>query len=125
MAYTANAAQQYRQNSVLTATPADLTLRLYQGLVKFLRTALTGIEQGNLEDVNTNLIKSQDILRELLCTLNMKVSVAKDMAAMYEYMLERSIEANMKKDKEIIKEVLGFAEDFYDTWMKATKAVKA
>ncbi|BAU26567.1 flagellar protein FliS [Aneurinibacillus soli] len=124
MAYTASAAQQYRQNSVLTTTPADLTLRLYQGLVKFLRTALTGIEQGKLEDVNTNLIKSQDILRELLCTLNMGVPIAKDMAAMYEYMLERSMEANMKKDKEIIKEILGFAEDFYDTWMKVTKAVK-
>ena len=119
-----SAAQQYRQNSVTTANPAELTLMLYKGLVKFLRFTLTDLENHNFQGVNTNLIKAQDIVRELLCTLNTKVELSKDLAAMYEYMLERMIEANVKKDSEIINEVLDYAEQFRDTWAEAMKLMK-
>ncbi|MBN6186952.1 flagellar export chaperone FliS [Aneurinibacillus sp. BA2021] len=118
---TSLAAQQYRQNSVLTATPGELTLQLYNGVIKFIKLAMAGAEQGDVQAVNTNLIKSQDILRELLCTLNMNYAVSKDMAAMYEYMIERLIQANIQKDKTIMEEVLGYAEDFRNTWQQILK----
>jgi flagellar protein FliS len=118
------AAQQYKQNSVLTATPGELTLQLYNGLVKFIKLSLSELEKGNVQEVNINLMKSQDIISELLCTLNMKYEVSKDMAAMYEYMLQRLIEANIHKDREIMEEVLGYAEDFRATWYQALKMAK-
>lgn len=118
------AAQQYKQNSVLTATPADLTLQLYTGLLKFMKLALSGLEQGDIQITNTNLIKSQDILRELLCTLDLKYPLAQNMAAMYEYMLERLIQANVSKDKEMIVEVIGYTEEFRNTWYQAMKLAK-
>jgi flagellar protein FliS len=118
------AAQQYRQNSVLTATPGELTLQLYNGLVKFIKLAIVSTEQGKVPEANENLIKSQDILRELLCTLNTKYPIAKDMAAMYEYMLDCLIKANIHKDVAMMKEVLGYAEDFRTTWAQALKVVK-
>ncbi|WP_027416168.1 flagellar export chaperone FliS [Aneurinibacillus terranovensis] len=116
-----SAARQYQQNSVLTATPAELTLMLYKGLVKFLKIALLELDQNNLQGIHINLIKSQDIIEELLCTLNMNISVSENMASMYQYMLERLIEANLKKDRAIIEELLGFAEEFRDTWSQAMK----
>jgi flagellar protein FliS len=118
------AAQQYKQNSVLTATPGELTLQLYNGLIKFIKLAIAGAEKGDIQVVHTNLLKSQDIIRELLCTLNMKYTVAKDMAAMYEYMLQRLIQANVTKEKAMMEEVLGYAEDFRSTWQQAMKLVK-
>lgn len=124
MAYPLNVTQQYKQNSVITATPAELTLKLYQGLVKFLKLALVELDQQNLQGVNMNLIKGQDILRELLCTLDMKIPISKDMAAMYEYMLQRCMEANIKKDRGIIEEILGFAQEFCNTWLQAMKVAK-
>jgi flagellar protein FliS len=124
MAFQGNAATQYQQNSVLTANPAELTLMLYKGLVKFLKLAITSCEQNDIAGINLNLVKSQDIVRELLCTLNMKVAISKDLAAMYEYMLERMIQANINKNPEMIKELLGYAEEFRDTWAQAVKAAR-
>jgi flagellar protein FliS len=121
---TSLAAQQYRQNSVLTATPGELTLQLYNGLVKFIKLAIVHMEKGEIQATNDNLIKSQDILQELLCTLNTNYPIAKDMAALYEYMMERLIQANVKKDLSILEEVLEYAEQFRATWMQALKATK-
>ncbi|ERI09655.1 flagellar export chaperone FliS [Aneurinibacillus aneurinilyticus] len=121
---TSLAAQQYRQNSVLTATPGELTLQLYNGLVKFIKLAIVHMEKGEIQATNDNLIKSQDILQELLCTLNTNYPIAKDMAALYEYMMERLIQANVKKDLSILEEVLEYAEQFRATWMQALKAMK-
>jgi flagellar protein FliS len=119
-----SALKQYQQNSVTTATPAELTLMLYKGLVKFLKFTLAELENHNFQGVNTNLIKAQDIVRELLCTLNMRIELSKDLAAMYEYMIERMIEANVKKDPVIVEEILSYAEEFRDTWAEAMKLAK-
>jgi flagellar protein FliS len=119
-----SAAQQYQQNKVLTATPGELTLMLYNGLVKFIKLAIHENEQGNIAGVNTNLLKSQDIIKELLCTLDMKIKVAENMAVMYDYMLRRLMEANVKKDSEIMKEILGYAEEFRDMWIQVMKLAK-
>ncbi|WCK54184.1 flagellar export chaperone FliS [Aneurinibacillus sp. Ricciae_BoGa-3] len=119
-----SAAQQYQQNSILTASPGELTHMLYKGLVKFLRMSLLELDRKNLEGIHANLMKSQSIIEELLFTLNMNISVSENMASMYRYMLERLIEANLKKDRTVIEELLGFAEEFRDIWSQAMKVVK-
>jgi flagellar protein FliS len=121
---TFTAQQQYKQNSVLTATPGELTLHLYNGLVRFIKMSISAMEQENFQEANVNLLKSQDIIRELLCTLNMSYEISKNMAAMYEYMLERLIHANIHKDRAAAEEVLGFAEEFRSTWYQITKKAK-
>ncbi len=119
-----NGYNQYKQNSINTATPEELTLMLYNGLVKFIMQAQTGIEEKNLEKANNSIIRSQDIIREFQVTLNMKYEVAHSLALIYDYMYRRLVEANMKKDRDILEEVLGFAKELRDTWAQAMKLAK-
>ncbi|MBO1511729.1 flagellar export chaperone FliS [Metabacillus bambusae] len=111
-----NPYQAYQQNSVSTASPGELTLMLYNGCLKFIRQATKALEQSNIEEKNTNLIKAQKIITELMITLNMDLDISKNMIIMYEYLNHRLIEANTKNDKEILKEVEGHVTEFRDTW---------
>ena len=93
-----NPYKSYQQNSVTTASPGELTLMLYNGCLKFIRIAKKAIADNNIEEKNTNLIKAQKIIQELMVTLNMDVAVSKDMMALYDYLNRRLIEANTKSD---------------------------
>ncbi|OPX45663.1 flagellar protein FliS [Ruminiclostridium hungatei] len=119
-----NGYNQYKQNSINTATPEELTLMLYNGLVKFIMQAQTAIEEKKFEKANNSIIRSQDIIREFQVTLNMKYEVAHNLALIYDYMHRRLVEANIKKDKDILDEVLGFAKELRDTWAQAMKLAK-
>ena len=120
-----NVNKQYKENAILTASPEELTMMLYNGLIKFLMTAISGVEEKNNEKTNNNIIRSQDILYELLNSLDMKYEVSYGMQQLYDYMINRLIEANIKKDVIIIKEVLGFSKQFRDTWAEAMKIAKS
>ena len=76
---------QYQNNKILQATPAELTLMLYEGCIKFCNIALTGIEQGDLQKTHNNLLRAQDIIDEFRSTLNFKYPVAKDFDNVYVY----------------------------------------
>ncbi|RSK28608.1 flagella export chaperone FliS [Bacillus sp. HMF5848] len=111
-----NPYQSYQQNSVTTASPGELTLMLYNGCLKFINLAKHAIEKRNIEDKNINLIKAQNIINELMVTLNTDYEVSKNMMAMYDYMNRRLIEANIKNNVEILGEVEDYLIDFRDTW---------
>lgn len=111
-----NPYQAYQNNSVTTASPAELTLMLYNGCLKFLKLAKKGIEEKNNEMKNTNLIKAQKIIQEFMVTLDMNVEMSNSLMTMYDYMHRRLIEANVKNDISIIEEVEGYVVDFRDTW---------
>lgn len=119
-----NPYQQYQQNTVNTSTPQELTLMLYNGLVRFLKLAHQGIEEKNIEKANTNLIKSQSIINEFICSLDTQYEVSDGLYAIYDYMNRRLIEANVKKDNAIVEEAIGYAEELRDTWVQAMKLAK-
>ncbi len=119
-----NGYNQYKENSVYTATPEELTLMLYNGLVKFIMLAQSAIDDKNLERANNSIIRAQDIVREFQVTLDMKYEVSKHLDSIYDYMHRRLIQANIKKDKDILEEVLGMAKELRDTWTQAMKLAK-
>jgi flagellar protein FliS len=116
--------QQYQNNMVNTASPQELTLMLYNGLIKFLNLSIQGIDDKSIERTNTNLVKAQNIVQEFMSTLDMDYEVSNGLFALYDYMNRRLVEANINKDKTIVEEVLGFAEDLRDTWAQAMKLAK-
>ena len=120
----ANPYQQYRKNVINTSTPQELTLMLYNGLIKHLKLAIQALEEKNAEGTNNNLVRSQAILEEFMGTLNMNYEVSNNLYALYDYMYWRIVDANIKKDKGMIEEVVGFAEDLRDTWNQAMKLAK-
>lgn len=121
MATYNNAAKLYQQNSVQTASPAKLTLMLYDGAIKFCNIALEGIEEGDIEKAHNNIVKAEKIIVEFRATLDMKYPVAKDFDVVYDYVYRRLVEANMKKDKEILEEALGHIKTMRDTWKEVMR----
>jgi len=111
----------YKQNSVTTASPGDLTLMLYNGCLKFLHKAKLAIQDKKIQEKNTNLQKAQAIISELMATLNMDIEVSKNMMALYEYMNTRLVEANIRNDISIIEEVEGLVTEFRDTWKEVIR----
>jgi flagellar protein FliS len=116
--------QQYQNSMVNTASPQELTLMLYNGLIKFLNLSIQGIEEKSIEKANNNLAKAQNIIQEFISTLDMNYEVSTRFYTLYDFMNNRLIEANIKKDKAIVEEVRGFAEDLRDTWSQAMKLAK-
>jgi flagellar secretion chaperone FliS len=119
-----NAAQTYQSNQVTTATPAELTLMLYNGAIKFIKQAKGAIEIKNYARAHELCLKVQNILYELLSTLNKEYPIAQDFEKMYDYMLRRTVEANMRKDVAILTEVEDFFVQFRDTWKEAMVLAK-
>lgn len=119
-----NAYSQYSNNKVLTASPAELTLMLYDGMVKFCNIAIAGVEQGDVGKAHTNIMRIERIIDYLRMTLDMSYPVSQDYERIYSYLSKRLLEANMKKDKEILKEVLGHLHSVRDTWKEVMRLNK-
>lgn len=118
------ASQQYAETKIQTASGGDLVVMLYQGCVKFLRLSKKSIEDKNYQNANEYLIRSQDIIMELLTTLDAEKGgeVAQNLAALYEYNYRRLIKANMDKDTEIIDEVENIMLELLEAWKEAVKS---
>ncbi|MGN0378884.1 MAG: flagellar export chaperone FliS [Butyrivibrio sp.] len=116
---------QYQNSKVLTATPAELTLMLYEGAIKFANKAIMAIDKRDMEGAHTNIIKTQRIIEELRATLNFKYPVAKEFDKVYEYLLRRLIDANVKKSTEILEECLEHLRTMRDTWKDVMRLAKA
>ena len=107
---------QYNNSKILTASPAELTLMLYEGAIKFCNIAIMGIEQKDVEKAHVNIVKVQRIIDEFRATLDRKYPVSEDFDRVYVYILRRLFEANVKMDKEILEEVLVHLRSMRDTW---------
>ncbi len=114
----------YNTNRIMTATPAELTLMLYEGAIKFCNIAIIGVEENDVEKAHNNIVKVENIIGEFIATLNHKYPVAKDFENVYNYLMDSLIEANLKKDKEILEEVLGYLREMRDTWKEVMKRAK-
>ncbi|BCN32554.1 flagellar export chaperone FliS [Anaeromicropila herbilytica] len=123
MAYN-NAAAAYQNSKVQTATPADLSLMLYDGAIKFCNIAIVAIENNDVMKASDNIIKAEKIIVEFRSTLDFKYPVAKDFDLIYDYIYRRLVEANIKKDKEILEDALNHIRDMRDTWKEVMKLSK-
>ena len=119
-----NAATAYKDSKILTASPAELTLMLYEGAIKFCNLALMGLEKNDYEKSNVNIIKAEKIIAEFRATLDFRYPVAKDFDNVYAYIYRRLIEANIKKDKDILEEALGYIREMRDTWKEVMRLAK-
>ncbi len=107
---------QYNNSKVLTASPAELTLMLYEGAIKFCNIAIMAIEKKDIEKSHINIVKVENIINYLQSTLDMKYPVAEDYDRIYTYLQQRLAQANIKKDSEILEEVCEHLRSVRDTW---------
>lgn len=115
------AAMQYQRNAIMTASPAKLTLMLYDGAIKFCNLALEGIEENDVQKAHENLMKVQNIIVEFRVTLDHKYPVWEEFDRVYEYIYRRLVEANMTKDPEVVKDALKHIRTMRDTWKEVMR----
>jgi len=116
--------RQYNRSRILTASPAELTLLLYDGAIKFCNQAIVAIEKKDIPSAHTNIVKVERILEEFRSTLNRDYAVAEDFDRVYCYLLKRLQDANVKKDTEIVKEIVEHLRSMRDTWKKVMEDTK-
>lgn len=119
-----NPFQMYQKQAVTTAKPEELTLMLFQGMVKFIRLSKAAIKDGNMSEAHRVNIRTQDILLELLVTLKEGYTSSESLRQIYDYMRIQLIQANIKKSVEVLEEVEGLAVDLVDTWTEAMKLAR-
>ena len=112
---------QYLRSKIMTASKAELTLMLYDGAIKFCNMGIMCIEKKDIPGANTNIQKTEAIIEEFLATLDYKYPVANDFKKVYDYLYARLVEANLKKDTEILNEVLGHLRTMRDTWKEVMR----
>ena len=119
-----NRMSDYQRNAILTATPAELTLMLYEGAIKFCNLAKIAIEKGDVQKAHMNLKRAQDIITEFRITLDHKYPVWEDFERVYDYIYRKLVEANMHKDIEALDEALKYIREMRDTWKQVMKLAR-
>ena len=116
---------QYANNKIMTASPGELTLMLYEGAIKFGNIAIIAMEDKDIEKAHINIIKVQKIIEEFRATLNFKYPVAEDFDKIYRYLQRRLLEVSISKDKEIMEEVVTHLRSMRDNWKEVMKKAKS
>lgn len=121
---TNNPYSKIKANSIMTASPQELTLMLYDGAIKFGNQAKMAMLTGDIEKSSNLVIRVQAIIEEFQATLDMSYEVSEGMALMYDYIHRRLVDANMEKDPEILEEALSFIREMRSTWKEAMTLAK-
>jgi len=113
-----NPYNQYKQTQITTANQGKLIVMLYDGAIKFLNIALENMSPKTYDVVNNNIIKAQDIITELLLSLNMDEGgeISQNLFNLYMYFKRQLLEANIKKDAEIVAQILKLLKELREAW---------
>lgn len=118
-----NTANAYKRQQILTASPEELTLMLYNGAIRFVTESIMAIGKKDIAKAHNANMRAQNIMREFMVTLDMKQEISRKWLLVDEYILHCLIQGNMKKDKVQLEEAKRLLVEFRDTWVEAMKKV--
>ncbi|MBF0239969.1 MAG: flagellar export chaperone FliS [SAR324 cluster bacterium] len=112
--------QAYYKTNVQTSDQLNLIIMLYDGLIRFLKKAEVKIENREYEESHNYLTRSKNIVQELLSTLKMDQGgdIAKNLQELYLYCFRRIVEANLKKDPQMVEEVIRIVDNLRQGWVQ-------
>lgn len=119
-----NTANAYKRQQIMTASPEELTLMLYNGAIRFVTESIQAIDADNLEKSHIANMRAQAIVHEFMVTTDMKHEISKNWVLLDEYILHCLIQGNIKKDKVQLEEAKRLLVEFRDTWFQAMKQVR-
>ena len=119
-----NAAEAYKRQQIMTATPEALTLMLYNGCLKFMTEGMEQIDNKEWEAANNSIQKAENIISEFRITLNMEYDIAKQLMPLYNYTYDRLVEGNIKGDTKLIQEAFDIIKELRDAWAQAMKKAR-
>ncbi len=116
-----DAMNQYREQSVLTASPGDLVVMLYDGCIKKVKLARLAIHENDNEQSCKHLLKSQEFIDELIKGLDFNYSLSNDLLKLYDFMMMELIQCNITKDAQRLLAVEQLLEEMKITWQQAVQ----
>lgn len=117
----------YQRTQVDTASPMRLIVMLYDGAIRFLRQGQDAMQRGDREKQNHCLVRTQRILAELTSSLNLEEGgeIAVNLMALYQFMTEQLVLANLQDDAGKVQNVREMLESLREAWVQAESAVRA
>jgi len=117
---------QYQENQVTTASPEQILLMLYDGAIRFMRRAITGVEENNPEMRISGISKAMAIITEFSNSLNREIGgkIADDLDALYDFMIRELTAANINSDLDKLRAVERLLVDLRQTWGEAVELNK-
>lgn len=122
---TMNPYETYKQQSVLTMTPGQMLIAVYDELIKQLNIAIISFEKNDIAEINRSLLKSQRIINELRGTLNYDYEISKNLSDIYNFFNRAIMNANVKKNPADLKDVLQMVTELRDTFAEADKRTRS
>ena len=107
----------YQNDSVMTASPMDLVVMLYDALIKQIKLSDIFLENREYEKVNRHLSRAEDIVYELLCSLDLSYPISEELMKLYDFMLQELIQINLQKDRSRIPPLLEIVESLREAWV--------
>ncbi|MFR1111479.1 MAG: flagellar export chaperone FliS [Anaerotruncus colihominis] len=120
-----NPYQQYQRQSVMTMTQGEMLTKLYDEVIKQMSGAKICLTEKDLSGVNNALQKAQRILFYLKSTLDFKYEISGNLDALYDFFIERIVQANLKKDAAMLDEIIPMIEDLRDTFVQADRNARS
>ncbi|KKI50501.1 MAG: flagellar export chaperone FliS [Christensenella hongkongensis] len=120
---TANLQNRYKQESVTTASPIDLVIMLYEGCIKQLKLAKILQENNEPGKILECFEKAENIILELVRSLDLRFDVSKDLLELYQFMIDEIVQAGLTRDMERIDPVIGMLTSLCEAWGEAKGSV--
>lgn len=116
-----NPYSQYQENQLKTVTPGKLILMAYDGAIRFARTAAEKMKEGKLDEQSANITKTQNIILELISSLDMKIDpqLADNLYSLYTYMFDRLTHSNVNDDLGALDETIQILGEMRSAWAEA------
>jgi flagellar secretion chaperone FliS len=116
--YSPSRAIAYKEQSILTATPGQLVVMLYDGCLRFLFQAAYAMRDGQHVEADSRLSRAEAIIDELLTTLDLEQGgvIASRLQGIYVFCNKQLIEARMQRDPEMIEKVSELLGELRESW---------
>lgn len=115
----------YLEVQVATASPEKLVLMCFDGIVRYLNRAVEALEHGDLESGHTSIVRAEAIVVELMGSLKMEMGdIPRNLARIYDFIHQRLVEANIRKDKEKVEEALRVAMELREAWQELCRVAQ-
>lgn len=119
--YSSNPYERYKKNSIDSISPGEVIVKLFEGCCKFLENAHTAMENKNKLEANKNILKAEDILMELMDSLDFEYSISNQIYVMYNYMYMELVKITISQDIEALDRIKNMMYDYFKTWKEANR----
>jgi flagellar biosynthetic protein FliS len=116
---TVNLKERYKQDYISTASPADLVIMLYEGCIKKIKLSQIYLESGDIEQTSNALVSAQNIIGELMSSLDMSFDISKDLFNLYDYMMNELVQMNVRKELDTAPAILDMLTSLKNAWVEA------